>query len=247
ISVSVKKPTSGSPNMLADVPKPPMNTVSSPAVSISRAVKTSCAPRLRMTPGLFSSSRSCRFGDVGVGTKILSATPESGLRDQSALAEKCSHRFPRVKRVRPLAGVAPDSRLRNAQGLVNRGGQVVGRLRIGGRARAELVRGADNAASLYAAAGKEDRLHAAPVVPPRKARLVDLGRAAEFAGHDDERVLQKALGFEIVEEGRQGPVGWRQQQVFEDGEVRLVQVPGGGLAQVHLHQAHARFDQPARQ
>src|SRR5262249_43004743 len=47
---------------LAATPKPPMNTVSSPAASTSRAVKTSCAPRLRNTPGPFSSSRSRRVG-----------------------------------------------------------------------------------------------------------------------------------------------------------------------------------------
>src|SRR5581483_6467792 len=60
ISVNVSKPTSGKPSKLADVPKPPMNTVSSPADSISRAVNTSCAPRLRIAPGLDSNSRKRR-------------------------------------------------------------------------------------------------------------------------------------------------------------------------------------------
>ena len=58
ISVSVRKPTSGSPNKLAECANPPIKTVSSPAASMSLAVKTSCAPRLRMTPGPCNSSRN---------------------------------------------------------------------------------------------------------------------------------------------------------------------------------------------
>src|SRR5581483_7733014 len=50
--------TSGRPSMLAEVPNPPMKTVSSPAASTSRAVKTSWAPRLRMTPGACNNCRS---------------------------------------------------------------------------------------------------------------------------------------------------------------------------------------------
>ena len=64
ISVSVRKPTSASPSMLAEVPNPPIKTVSSPAASISRAVKTSCAPRLRMIPGPLNNSRNCRVGSI---------------------------------------------------------------------------------------------------------------------------------------------------------------------------------------
>src|SRR5262249_24810692 len=64
ISVMVRKFKSGKPRSEALVPKPPMNTVSKPACSTINAVKTSCAPRLRMIPGWASNARS-RAAPVG--------------------------------------------------------------------------------------------------------------------------------------------------------------------------------------
>jgi hypothetical protein len=57
---------SGKPSKLAEVPKPPMKTVSKPARSTSIAVKTSWAPKLRMMPGCSKSFLSQAFFSWGV-------------------------------------------------------------------------------------------------------------------------------------------------------------------------------------
>src|SRR5439155_5228994 len=65
ISVMVRKFRSGRPSMEALVPKPPMKTVSNPARSTIRAVKTSWAPRLRIMPGWARSWRM-RWGPLNL-------------------------------------------------------------------------------------------------------------------------------------------------------------------------------------
>jgi len=64
ISLIVRKFRSGSPNWDALVPKPPMNTESNPDCSTINAVKTSCAPRLRITPGALTSERNWDRADI---------------------------------------------------------------------------------------------------------------------------------------------------------------------------------------
>src|SRR5439155_20848554 len=65
ISVMVRKFRSGRPSMEALVPKPPMKTVSNPARSTIRAVKTSWAPRLRKIGRASCRERVERWGGAG--------------------------------------------------------------------------------------------------------------------------------------------------------------------------------------
>src|SRR5205823_12208674 len=112
-----------------------------------------------------------------------------------------------VKVMGALVDIAPDRGPWDAQSLVDGGGEIVRRLWLGCRTSAELVRGADELASLHPTAGEEDALHVSPVVPSGMARLVDSGSTTEFTGHDDQRVLQKPLRLQIVKQGRQGSIG----------------------------------------
>lgn len=75
--------------------------------------------------------------------------------------------------------------------------------------------------------------------------LGDLGGAAEFAGHDDEGVVEEAAVVEVVEEGGHGAVHRGEEVVFQVGEGGFVGVPGFVVAEVDLHEADAGFDELA--
>src|SRR5437667_170750 len=83
----------------------------------------------------------------------------------------------------------------------------------GGGGRPEPARRAVTLAALHAAAGEKDSLHGAPVIAARFSihvrKLADLRRAAKFARHDDQRVVQQAARVEIIEQRAESPVGWR--------------------------------------
>lgn len=103
----------------------------------------------------------------------------------------------------------PDGGLGDAEGVVDGGGEVLGGLGVAGGVAAVFVGGADDRAAGDAAAGEEDALDEAPVVASGElgaGDLGDLGGAAEFAGHDDEGVVEEAAVVEVVEEGGHGAV-----------------------------------------
>jgi hypothetical protein len=54
---------------------------------------------------------------------------------------------------------------------------------------------------------------------------------------------QPAAG-EVVQQGRDGPVGRREEPVLQVREGVAVGVPGLVVAEVHLHQADPGLDQP---
>src|SRR5437899_2108813 len=83
-----------------------------------------------------------------------------------------------VQLMGPAVRVVPVGFARNAEGRVEGGGKVLRSLPVGGRLRAEPVRGADDASALDAAAGEEKAHHRTPVVPP--GIRVDARRAPEF-------------------------------------------------------------------
>src|SRR5205823_3568561 len=84
---------------------------------------------------------------------------------------------------------------------------------------ADAVGGADDLSAFYPAAGEEDGLHRAPMIAAWFSidvrELRNLGRAAEFARHDDERFIQQAAVTEVVEKGADCTIGGWKEFVFE--------------------------------
>ena len=134
-----------------------------------------------------------------------------------------------------------------AEPPVDRGGQVGGGDRVGGGVGAVAVAGAVDVAPLDAAAGEHGRVAVGPVVAAGVA--VDPGRPAELAERDDQGRVEQAAGVEVLDQGRQAPVGDRQQVVavlVEDLEVGVPVLPL--LAEVvDVDERDAGLDQPAGQ
>ena len=81
---------------------------------------------------------------------------------------------------------------------------------------------------LNAAAGQDDAVAVGPVVAPGVA--VDLGRPPKFAHCDHQGFLEQTAAGEIIDQGREGLVGRRNQIVLEPAEDVLVRVPVGCLS-----------------
>ena len=114
------------------------------------------------------------------------------------------------------------------------------------------VGGADQAPALHAAAGQSHGKDVPPVVAA--AIGVDLRRAAELPHPDHERVVEQAALLQVLQQRRIGQVHRRHERGLETLGVLGVRVPGrrDGVVffpprPVHLHQRHARFDQPPRE
>lgn len=79
---------------------------------------------------------------------------------------------------------------RNAQGVVDGGGEVFGGLGIGDGFGGDAVGRADDASATGSTSGDEDGLGAAPVIAPWEfvmfSEMRDTRCAAEFPRHDDE-------------------------------------------------------------
>ncbi len=76
--------------------------------------------------------------------------------------------------------------------------------------------------------------------------LVDLGRAAEFGGHHDQRGIEQAALIEIGNQAGEGVI--ESGHAVGDGFLdALVVVPAVGTAVHHGDQADAGFDQAPRQ
>ena len=73
----------------------------------------------------------------------------------------------------------------------------------------------------------------------------DPRRAAELASHHDQRRVEQAALVQVVEQGRDGPVGRREQLVFQMREGVAVRVPGLVVPEIHLNQIDPRLDQAA--
>src|SRR5262245_32225706 len=87
--------------------------------------------------------------------------------------------------IRPAGDVVPDCLGRNPEGVINRGGEVFGGLRIGRGVGAVSIRRADHVSPFDATAGKQDRLTWAPVVAAGslinlRCNVRDPRRATEF-------------------------------------------------------------------
>ena len=92
--------------------------------------------------------------------------------------------------MRPIQIVMPDSNLRDAQCVIDRRRHTFRSLRVRCGMAADLIRRPDDAASLDAATGEEDRLHSAPVITPWKLVSTRHERnprsPTEFARHDHQ-------------------------------------------------------------
>ena len=117
---------------------------------------------------------------------------------------------------------------------------VVRRARLGGGGHARGVGRAVGVAALEAAAGEHAGHRAGPVVAA--GVLVDLRRAAELAGADDDRAVQHAAVVEVLDQGRQRLIEVRQQAGLQGVEVLAVRVPA---ADADGDEADAGLDQPA--
>ena len=73
----------------------------------------------------------------------------------------------------PILDIVPRDRRRQSQRLIDRGGQVLGRLRVGAGKSADPVGRADDPAADHSSAGEENGLDLAPVVAA--GELVGLG------------------------------------------------------------------------
>ena len=86
---------------------------------------------------------------------------------------------------------------------------------------------ADHLAALDSAAAEEAE-HAAGIVVAAGV-LVDLGRAAEFAGDEDRGRSEQALGFQRAEQAGEASVEVGEDFVLEGIEVLRVGVPAAEL------------------
>ena len=84
----------------------------------------------------------------------------------------------------------------------DRGGEVLrGNLAVQDRV-ALAIGGADDLTVTEAAAGENQRHHVGPVVAAGVA--VDDGGAAEFAHHQDQRLVEQSALFEVLNQGGEG-------------------------------------------
>ncbi len=136
-----------------------------------------------------------------------------------------------------------------AQQVQHRGVQVVDVDAAADHLVAEFVGLAVTEAAFHAAAGQKRRkafglVFAAVRLDRRGAReILAPGRAAEFAGPDDQRVVQQAAGLEVGNQGRDRLVGLGATLGQRIADI-AVMVPA---ADRNLDEAHARLAEPPRQ
>ena len=106
-----------------------------------------------------------------------------------------------------------------------RGGEVGGGDGVGVGVGAELVARAEGDPAPNSAAGQDHAVAVGPVVAPGAG--VDLGRPAELAHGDDQGFLEQPAAAQVVDQGRERPVGRRDQVVLEPAEDVCVRVPVG--------------------
>ena|SRR5207249_2482096 len=98
-----------------------------------------------------------------------------------------------INGVWPARFVVPDRGGGDAEGIVDRGSHVFRRVGARGGIRSEAIGRTDHLAAFDAAAGKKDGLHRTPMIaawlPIRTGQRADSWRAAEFAGHNNQRVI----------------------------------------------------------
>jgi hypothetical protein len=102
-------------------------------------------------------------------------------------------------------------RMVEAHQVQDGGLQVVHVHRVFGDVVAEFVGGSERKAALDASAGHPDRERVRVVVTPEELGVVAglvHGRAAKLAAPDDERIVEEAPLFEVLDERRGGPVGF---------------------------------------
>src|SRR5438270_794872 len=92
----------------------------------------------------------------------------------------------------------------DAEGVINRRGDIGGTVTRTDRLSGALVGAAYDLATANAAAGEEDRAGRAPMVAAAVA--VDLGRPAKFGEEDHQRFLQASSRLQIGEQAGKGPV-----------------------------------------
>ncbi len=127
--------------------------------------------------------------------------------------------------------VVPGGRGGDAERVVDRGGHVLGSLGVAGGVASFIIRRTNYCAAANAAAGEEQRLHGSPVVTSGGVvafcQVRDLRRAAELARHHDQRAVQQAAAWKIVQQSGERPVGGREEQFFaQPPECFAVRVPG---------------------
>ena len=152
--------------------------------------------------------------------------------------------------MRAIEVVVPRGYVGDAERVINRGGHVIGLLRIAGGVRGNLVGGADDRAAGDSGTGEEDALHRAPMIAARLLIRVGEQRqfwsAAELARHDDHRAVEQTARLQIVEQCRQRAIRRRQQLVLQPMKDLAVIVPGLVAAEIHLDQIDSGFDEPKR-
>ena len=75
------------------------------------------------------------------------------------------------------------------------------------------------------------------------AEVGDLRGATEFAGHNDERVLQESLFVEIVEESGDTAIHRGEEFFPEVGEGVSVRVPGFVVTEIDLNEVDSGCDE----
>ena len=135
----------------------------------------------------------------------------SGQQRQDRRAARRGDRL--VDMVAQLGGrVDPHAVEHGGRDVVGRAGIVLG---IGRRG----IRGPVDEPALQAAAGHEQGVTLRPVVAA--GVLVDLRSAAELARPDDQRLVEQAARLEVLDQGRQGLFGGRQEPLAEELKLSL--------------------------
>ena len=129
------------------------------------------------------------------------------------------------------------------------GEDILGRDGALGGVGGNLVGLSDDVAPGDAAAGEDDGVAARPVVTAAAAAGGDLRRPAVLADADDQRLVEKATGFEVDEQAREGAVEPGEEFVLHTGEVIPVGVPPGAgeavLVPEDRDEPAAGLDEPA--
>jgi hypothetical protein len=71
----------------------------------------------------------------------------------------------------------------------------------------------------------------------------DLRRAAEFARHNHQRLIEPARGVQILDERGNAVIERGQEHVLQPAEVVDVRVPMLHRPHIDLHDRHAGFDE----
>ena len=124
--------------------------------------------------------------------------------------------------------------------MEDRGREIGGPVRLGGRAFGSFVRGAHDRATPDSSAGHGDGRTGTPVIAAHE--VVDSGCPPELAGHQQHGRIEHTAVIEILEQRGHAAVKQVQQVVFQDVEVVVVSVP---VAVIDQHAANTGLDQPS--